>query len=262
MLFGDAPYLGDMPALRGLLALSGLVLGAVIGSFMATLALRWPAGRGVAHGRSACDHCGAALGPADLVPLFSYVVLRGRCRRCGGIIHPLHPLIELSCALCGGAAFLFLPPFAAMAWAIFCWLLIPLAVLDARHFWLPDRLVLALGLAGLMLGEWPQGMALPDRLIGGALGFALLWLLGWGFGRLRGVRGLGGGDPKLLGALGLWVGWQGLPLLLLLASLAGLVMAVAAMLMGRERRREGRVAVPFGTMLAMAAPVVLLLPMA
>src|SRR3546814_6883087 len=84
--------------------LAGAVAGAIIGSFLATLILRWPQGRSVVHGRSACDGCGLTLGGLELVPLFSALAQRGRCRACGAAIDPLHWRMEAGCALIGAVA--------------------------------------------------------------------------------------------------------------------------------------------------------------
>ena len=199
-------------------------LGAVVGSFLATLVIRWPMDRSVAHGRSQCDHCGRVLAARDLVPLFSAALARGRCRHCGGAIDPRHWQIELGAAAIGLVAALAVPGPVALAGAVFGWLLLALAALDVSEFWLPDRLTGTLALGGLVTGLTGIDPPLTDRLIGGGAGFAGLWLVGQGYQLLRHREGLGGGDPKLLGAIGLWVGWQMLPVILMLASLTGLAL--------------------------------------
>ena len=226
-------------------------LGLIVGSFLATLAIRWPEGRGVMRGRSACDGCGRALGPIELVPLLSFVLQKGRCRGCGSAIDRRHPLIETSCALVGIAATFAAPGAAGMAGALFGWLLVTLAVLDIEHQWLPDRLTLPLGLIGLAAALLKLPPPLVDRGIGVVAGFGSLWLVAWLYQRLRGRVGLGGGDPKLFGAIGAWLGWQPLPFVLLLASLVGLGAVVAMMLRGREVTPTPRL--PFGALLATAA---------
>ena len=107
--------------------------------------------------------------------------------------------------------------------AILGWVLLPLILLDWRHFWLPDHLVFVVAATGLIGGGFlPSEPSLADRAIGGVVGFSALQLLRIGYSRLRGIEAMGAGDPKLLGAIGLWVGWQSLPLILLLASMLGL----------------------------------------
>ncbi|MGY4396303.1 leader peptidase (prepilin peptidase)/N-methyltransferase [Sphingomonas sp. UYAg733] len=227
------------------------VLGAVIGSFIATLVIRWPQDRSVMVGRSHCDSCDVMLGAGDLVPLISAAISRGRCRRCGTPIDPLHWQIELIALAIGAIAGLVVPGPIALAGAVFGWLLLALAALDVTEFWLPDRLTITLALAGLATGALGIDPTLIDRLIGGLAGFGSLWLIGAAYKHFRGREGLGGGDPKLLGGIGLWLGWQVLPAVLLLASMIGLAIALTARLTGRGGALDDRM--PFGALLAIAA---------
>ena len=227
------------------------VLGSVVGSFLATLVIRWPADRSVVRGRSQCDHCGTALAARDLVPLFSAALARGRCRHCGGSIDARHWQIELGAAAIGLVAAVAVPGPVALAGAVFGWLLLALATLDVSEFWLPDRLTGTLALGGLVTGLIGIYPPLTDRLIGGGAGFAGLWLVGQGYQLLRHREGLGGGDPKLLGAIGLWVGWQMLPVILLLASLTGFALIFVRAVGVRTARMDDRV--PLGALLAIAA---------
>ncbi|MEO9131563.1 MAG: prepilin peptidase [Sphingomonas sp.] len=227
------------------------VLGAVLGSFIATLVIRWPQERSVMRGRSHCDSCDAVLGPQDLIPLLSATASRGRCRHCHAPINPRHWQIELAALGIGAIAGLVVPGPAGLAGAVFGWLLLALAALDIAEFWLPDPLTFALALAGLAAGAAGVEPPLVDRLIGGSVGFAALWLVGFSYKRLRGREGLGGGDPKLFGAIGLWLGWRMLPAVLLLAALTGLAFVLFGMLRGRAAQLDDRV--PFGALLAIAA---------
>ena len=227
------------------------LLGAVFGSFIATLVIRWPQGRSVLKGRSHCDACDAALGPRDLIPLVSAALSRGKCRHCAARIDPRHWQIELAALGIGAIAGLVVPGAAGFAGAIFGWLLLALAALDIAEYWLPDRLTLTLALAGLVAGLAGVDPPLPDRLIGGGVGFVALWLVGFAYRHLRGREGLGGGDPKLFGAIGLWLGWRMLPPVLLLAALTGLAFALVGMVRGRTTRLDDRM--PFGALLAIAA---------
>lgn len=231
--------------------LAGLLLGAIVGSYLATLALRWPRGESASRGRSRCERCGRVLGPGALVPLLSFLWLRGRCGACGGAIDPHHPAMEAAAALIGGIAFFLFPGPQGLAAALLGWLLLLLAVLDVEHLWLPDRLTRLLALTGLAGGLLGMAPPLADRLIGGIAGFGVLAAIRWAYRRLRGREGLGGGDAKLLGAIGLWTGWQALPLILLGASGAGLLGAAALALAGR--RIGARTRVPLGALLALAA---------
>ena len=227
------------------------VLGAIFGSFIAALVIRWPQGRSVLVGRSHCDSCDTVLGPRDLVPLLSALASGGRCRTCDTAIDPIHWRVELAGLLIGLSAGLLIDGPAALAVAVFGWLLLALAGLDITDFWLPDRLTILLALAGVATGWLGMAPALEDRLIGGSAGFAGLWAIGAAYKAYRGREGLGGGDSKLLGAIGLWIGWQLLPVVLVLAGMAGLGVVLFWMLTGRGARLDDRL--PFGALLAIAA---------
>jgi leader peptidase (prepilin peptidase)/N-methyltransferase len=240
------------------LALAGALLGAIIGSFLGAVLVRLPAGRSVVTGRSACDSCGRTLLPADLVPIASYLLLRGRCRGCGARIDPWQFVCETGGAVLGGLPWLVIAePVQAGAAMAFGWLLLLLALLDVRHFWLPARLVAALAAVGgafVAARSWLAGGD-PGPLVaatsGAALGFAILAIARIAYRRLRGREGMGGGDPLLLGAIGIWLGPLGVIETLLGASLAGIVVAVALLLTGRQV--ESDTALPLGTALAAVA---------
>ncbi|NIJ24531.1 leader peptidase (prepilin peptidase)/N-methyltransferase [Sphingomonas japonica] len=227
------------------------VLGLVFGSFIAVLAIRWNDGRSALRGRSECDACGAELRAADLVPLLGFALRRGRCRYCRASIARVHPVIEaLGCCI-GVVAGVTAPGWEGVAGAVFGWMLLALAAIDALAFWLPNRLVAALAIGGLASGLAGLAPGMTDRLIGGVAGFAALWLVATLYRRLRGRSGLGGGDPKLFGAIGLWLGWRALPLTLLAACVIGL--GVVLVLRLRGNRLGGGDRLPLGTLLAAAA---------
>ncbi|MEG3124839.1 prepilin peptidase [Sphingomonas sp. GB1N7] len=227
------------------------VLGAILGSFIATLVIRWPQGRSVMAGRSHCDACDVTLGARDLVPLLSATLARGRCRACGTAIDARHWQIELAALGIGAVAGIVVPGPIGLAGAVFGWLLLALAALDVTEFWLPDRLTGTLALAGLATGVLGVAPDLRDRVIGGVAGFGALWAIGAGYKLLRKREGLGGGDPKLLGAIGLWLGWAMLPAVLLLAAMTGLALVGVGMVLGRRATLADHV--PFGALLAIAA---------
>lgn len=227
------------------------ILGAILGSFLATLVVRWPQGRSVARGRSACDACGRRLGAAELVPVLSAVVQRGRCRDCGSPIGAVHGRVELACIAVGASAGWAAPGWEGLAGAVFGWLLVTLAALDLLHFWLPDALTAPLAAGGIAMGALGFAPPMEDRLIGGAAGFLLLWGVMQGYARLRGRAGMGGGDPKLFAGIGLWLGWRMLPPVLLVACLAGLGVVLVRALAGRPMARTD--ALPLGALLAIAA---------
>jgi len=233
-----------------LFAACGGLAGLLIGSFVAALTWRWPQGRSIATGRSACDACGHVLTPRDLVPVLSLLWLRGRCRHCGAAIAPRHLLIELAAGGIGALALGLHPGVVGLGGALFGWVLLALTVLDAEHYWLPDRLTLPLLGLGLVAGVW-LAPPLPDRVLGAAAGFAALVLVGGGYQLATGRTGMGGGDPKLFAAIGAWLGWFPLAFVLLLAAMLGLALALADRLRGRPVGRHSRLA--FGALLAVAA---------
>ena len=230
---------------------AGGFLGLIIGSFIATLVLRWPLNSSVIKGRSACDGCGAVLQPYELVPLVSHGFLHGKCRRCGIAIDPLHWQVELAGAVIGVAAMIASQNWLGLIGAGFGWLLLALALLDLRHFWLPDRLTALVAVTGIAGGLARFAPDLSARLIGGGVGYAALALIALVYRFLRKRDGLGGGDPKLLGAIGCWLGWQALPHVLLGASLGGLLWVGLRMASGTKVTATDRL--PLGSLLAIAA---------
>lgn len=233
------------------LAVAGLVLGATFGSFIAALVIRWPRSESVARGRSRCDACGKTLGPHELVPIVSHLVQRGRCRGCGAAIDPRHFAIEAAAALIGASALFVSPDLEGLIGALFGWFLLALAVLDIDQFWLPDRLTLPLMALGLVAAPLTRPESTEGRIIGAVVGFIGLSLIGWAYRAVRGRIGLGGGDPKLLGAIGAWLGWMQLPFVLLLASLIGLIGVIGARLRGEAVSVTTRL--PLGALMACAA---------
>ena len=228
------------------------ILGAIWGSFVAALCHRWPEGGSIASGRSRCDACGRTIAAYDLIPILSYLFLCGKCRACDQTIGRDAIAIEIAAALAGVVPLVFLPADQAFALAVLSWLLLPLIILDHRHLWLPNSLVLLLAVGGILAGPLltPDVMAL-DRLFGAIAGYLVLQSVRLLFFALRKIEGMGAGDPKLFGALGIWLGWQALPPVLLLASLIGLAWTMFLFIIHKRTTRE----IAFGTMLALAALV-------
>jgi leader peptidase (prepilin peptidase)/N-methyltransferase len=217
----------------------------ILGSFAGVLIARVPEGRGVVWGRSACEACGHALGGPDLVPLASFVVLRGRCRYCGAPIGWRHLWVEL--AALGLAIWAALRgESGGLLWAgcALGWTLMTLGWIDAVCQRLPDFLTLPLVLGGLCEALLLEPGAVPSRAIGAVAGYTGFRLLAWLFLRLRGREGLGQGDAKLLAAGGAWVGAWLLPDVLLAAAGTALVFAL------RKGRPEPGERIPFGPFLA------------
>jgi leader peptidase (prepilin peptidase) / N-methyltransferase len=156
-------------------------------------------------------------------------------------------LVELAAAGIGLAAILALPDWFGLAGALFGWALLALFLLDAEHFWLPDRLTLPLAALGLAVGvgQW------EDRIIGLVAGFLSLSAIRVSYRLIRKREGMGGGDPKLFAAIGAWLGWAYLPLVLIGASMIGLMVVALRAVQGKPV--SGDVALPFGALMAVSA---------
>jgi leader peptidase (prepilin peptidase) / N-methyltransferase len=232
-------------------ALIGGGAGLVMGSFLATALIRWPLGQSVVRGRSRCDACAAPLRARDLIPLVSHAVSRGRCRQCGARIDVRHLAVELASATVGLVALAAHSLPLALITALLGWWLLLAAMLDLEHQWLPDGLTLPLiplGLAAAWVGFGPP---LAERAAGAAIGWAALFLIASLYRALRGREGMGGGDAKLLGALGAWIGAWYLPVILFGAGLLGLAAVLAMRLRGETVSATSRL--PLGTLMILTA---------
>lgn len=232
------------------------VLGACWGSFAATLSDRWPQGRSIVQPRSHCESCQRTLSARDLIPVLSYILARGRCRHCSVPVSRRYPLIEITSASIGLVSGLLLPAPDSFWVAVLGWQLLLLAILDAEHFWLPNRLVGLLAASGLGVAALGGPEHLLTALIGAAAGFTALFAIAYLYKHSRGRTGMGGGDPKLLGAIGAWVGWQPLPFILFIAAMLGISFAVYEAIRDRGVIRSEALLqrrLPLGTCLAVSA---------
>jgi leader peptidase (prepilin peptidase) / N-methyltransferase len=225
---------------------AAVLLGPFVGSCLGLLSLRLPEGRPVALARSACPTCGRTLGPIDLVPVLSFVLLRGRCRTCAAAIPRRYLALELACAGLALWSMLVHPSAQGFLGALLAWQLLLLAVLDAEHLWLPRMLTLPLIVSGLAVAA-AQG-SLADHALGAALGFASLSLLALAYRHLRGREGLGGGDAYLLAGGAAWCGALALPSILLIGALCGLAFVLVQRARGQALAEDQPL--PFGVFLA------------
>lgn len=228
-----------------------LVLGTIIGSFINVVIYRVPRGGSVIYPPSACGACAAQLGWRDLIPVLSYIILRGRCRSCGIRISGRYPAVELI----GGLGLLtiyykFGLGFEGLAAAVLFFLLLAVIFIDLDFLIIPNRIILI----GLLLGI-PLTLAQSLQVfVSGLLGL----LVGGGLLLLTAVvsrGGMGGGDIKLALVIGLYVGWPQILLVLFLSFLLGSIVGLALVVRGRKKMKE---AVPFGPFLAVASYIVML----
>lgn len=235
------------------------LLGACMGSFLNCMAWRVVHGESVVHGRSHCDVCGHVLTAGDLIPVVSYVLHKGRCRWCGAKLDARHMWAEIGAAAVYVAVLLRYDISLQMLEALlFASVLLACAFADLEGYIIPDRFLLAGAVMRVpFFFLLPNGKGqLLDALLGGvAVGGGLL-LIVLGYERLRRVDAMGGGDIKLLALTGLYLGWKGNLLCLLLACVLGIVFALATQ-KRRAAQEDGRL-IPWGPSIAAAALVTLL----
>ncbi|HSW13720.1 MAG TPA: A24 family peptidase [Solimonas sp.] len=199
---------------------------------------------------SRCPSCGAGVKPWQNVPVLSWLALRGRCAGCRSPISIQYPLVEAASGLLSAICawhFGWGPQLAGAL--LLTWALIALAVIDLRTMLLPDSITQPLLWLGLAAALLPVFTDLRSALLGAIMGYLSLWLVYHLFRLVTGKEGMGYGDFKLLAALGAWLGWQALPMIVLLSSLVGAVVGIGLVLL----RRHGReVPIPFGPYLAAA----------
>jgi len=198
--------------------------------------------------RSACPHCNHAISAWENIPIASYLLLRGKCKGCGAAISPRYPIIEaISGILSAGAAWHFGFGPAAAGALLLIWALLALTAIDFDTQLLPDDITLPLLWAGLLFNLFGVFTNLSGAVIGAVVGYLTLWSVYWLFKLVTGKEGMGYGDFKLLAALGAWLGWQMLPLIILLSSLVGAVIGIFLIVAFKHGRN---IPIPFGPYLA------------
>lgn len=198
--------------------------------------------------RSACPYCSHAITASENIPVLSYLFLRGKCAGCGAAISPRYPIVEaLSGILSAYAAWHFGYGIAAVAAIVFIWVLIALTFIDFDTQLLPDSITLPLLWMGLLLNLNNIYTSLPNALIGAVAGYLILWSVYWLFKLATGKEGMGYGDFKLLAAIGAWMGWTMLPLVILLSSVVGAVVGIILIVVAKHGRN---IPIPFGPYLA------------
>jgi leader peptidase (prepilin peptidase) / N-methyltransferase len=252
------------------------LFGLVIGSFLNVCILRIPADKSVVLPASSCPKCGKEIAPYDNIPVVSWILLGGKCRRCKGKISAMYPAIELLTGLLFLACyFTFGLTLETLKWSVFASLLVVLTITDLRERILPDAVnFFGLG-AGLLFSmftkpvdgaslwlanrwfEFPPptaALSVADAVLGAAVGSGLLWAVAEGYFRLRGREGMGLGDVKMMAAVGAFLGLKRTLMTVLAGSLLGSVIGIAVISISRKGRDYE---LPFGTFLGAGALLVL-----
>ena len=207
--------------------------------------------------RSACTSCAHKLSLADNIPILSFVWIKARCRYCKASVSWRYPSVELLTAVLSALVIWhFGSGIAGLSALIFLWLLIVMSFIDLDTQLLPDELTLPLMWLGLLINLDGTFVPLRDAVIGAAAGYLFLWLVYWMFLAATGKEGIGYGDFKLLAALGAWMGWTMLPMIVLLSSVVG---ATVGLLMIALKRHHRDSPIPFGPFLATAGLLALLI---
>jgi leader peptidase (prepilin peptidase)/N-methyltransferase len=260
------------------LALLAGILGLLIGSFLNVVIHRVPkmmqresdnyvaseSGKELPHTerynlmvpRSACPHCGHQITALENIPVLSYLAIGGKCRGCKAPISARYPMVELLTGI--SSAFMiwhFGSGVAGLGAMLFVWLLIAMTFIDADTQLLPDDLTLPLLWCGLLINISGTFTSLSSAVIGAAAGYLSLWSIYWLFKLSTGKEGMGYGDFKLLAALGAWMGWAMLPLIILLSSLVGALVGISLMVFTKMSKNNP---IPFGPYLAIAGLIALL----
>jgi leader peptidase (prepilin peptidase)/N-methyltransferase len=260
------------------LALAALPFGLIIGSFLNVVILRFPVQLknnwrresedflglpskpteeiSLSRPASRCPSCGAPIKPWHNIPVISYVFLRGKCTACSTPISIQYPLIEL---LCGLATAFIIYQFGLSITSAYCllftWILIALTGIDYHEQLLPDQITLPLLWVGLFANLSATFVPINEAVIGALAGYLSLWSVFWIFKLVTGKEGMGYGDFKLLAALGAWMGWQMLPLIIVLSTFVGAVVGIVGVLI---KSKDRQVPIAFGPFLAMAGWIALI----
>ena len=236
------------------MAIFAFAFGAAMGSFANVLIYRLPMGLSIVSPGSRCPSCSAQIRWFDNIPIVSYFILGGRCRGCRTTISPRYPLVEaLSGLLFAAVVFRVGIQPATAALALFAWALVVITFIDLDHRIIPD----VISLPGTMLGlafSFVPGFPRPvDSAVGVAIGAGFLFLVLYAYEKIMGEEGMGLGDVKLLAMIGAFLGWQALPVTILVSSLTGSLVGVGYALVKGESVRK--FPVPFGPFLALGAIV-------
>lgn len=226
------------------------VFGAIIGSFLNVVIYRLPLGQSLVTPPSRCRQCGYSLRWFDNIPIFSWLALRGRCRKCGVRVSWQYPVVELITAILFAVVTWLTPigPLLAARLILVC-ILIALFGIDLEHQILPNSITLPGIVTGLIFSfVAPPGI--KDAMLGAIVGGGILYAIAWGYYLWRRAEGMGMGDVKMLAMIGAFLGWKAVLVTLVLSSFSGAIIGVILM---SVQKGDMKVALPFGTFLALGA---------
>ena len=205
---------------------------------------------------STCPKCQHKIKPWENIPVLSFLFLGGKCSQCKNKISIRYPLVEIATSVLSLVVIIsFGATYAGLAALFFTWTLVALTMIDADTQLLPDDMTLPLLWAGLILNSFNIFTDLESALWGAVFGYLSLWFVYQLFKLLTGKEGMGFGDFKLLGALGAWLGWQQLPIIILLSSVVGAVIGISMILI---KGKDKNIPIPFGPYLAIAGWITLI----
>jgi leader peptidase (prepilin peptidase)/N-methyltransferase len=235
-----------------------ILAGLILGSFFNVVIYRVPRGLNLSHPPSTCPGCGARIKPYDNVPILSYLILRGKCRRCGRRISPVYPAVESLTAL--GFVLVFLHAGRAInlefvAGALFTSALIVLGFIDAAHQVLPDVITLPAFVLALAYAFFRNDLKFAGALLGAVVGAGFLLLVYGIYWLVRRKEGLGLGDVVMMLMVGAFLGWERTLFVLILASFGGALFGLYLM---ARKGKDAQFALPFGTFIAPAAFIALI----
>jgi leader peptidase (prepilin peptidase)/N-methyltransferase len=237
--------------------ITAFIFGICIGSFLNVCIFRLPAGKSIVHPPSSCPGCNAAIRFYDNIPVLSWFILRGQCRNCHAPIAFRYVMVELLggfMAVC--VYFRFGPSVQGIIYFSFIAALLVITFIDIDYHIIPD----VISLPGILLG-FAASFFIPtlnwmDSLLGILAGGGSLYAVAWGYERITGKEGMGGGDIKLLGMIGAFIGWQGVLLTIFMGSAIGTLVGLIDM---RVKKKNMKMRIPFGPFLALGAIIHLFL---
>jgi leader peptidase (prepilin peptidase)/N-methyltransferase len=224
------------------------LLGAIIGSFLNVCIYRLPRKESIVFPPSRCPHCGKRLAPLDMVPIISFFLLRGRCRYCQSAISPRYPLVETLTGVAFASAFFYLGfNFLLLKYLVLICFLIVISLIDIERYLIPNILPAAMLIAGIPINALARDITFLSIALGMFAPAAVLTIVA-----LASRGGIGGGDIKLAGALGMFLGWPGNAVALFLGCILAGVMGLVLLLTRTKKRKD---VIPFGPFLAVGAVI-------